>query len=157
MTTTRYTPEFVESFPTPLAAGVFYVSLEYNTCAHLCACGCGDEAVTPLSPAQWSFTYDGESISVRPSVGNWSLPASPTTSSTKVALSGHAASLPTRSPGTAPATVPLWTVQAPSLARFETSSVSTVLNPERPLTTLDPVRFAASLAGWAGASNPMLV
>lgn len=73
MKTTKYTPEFVESFPTPLAAGVFYVSLEYNTCAHLCACGCGDEAVTPLSPAQWSFTYDGESISVRPSVGNWSL------------------------------------------------------------------------------------
>jgi hypothetical protein len=73
MKTTRYTPDFVESFPTPLAAGVFYVSLEYNTCAHLCACGCGDEAVTPLSPAQWSFTYDGESISVRPSVGNWSL------------------------------------------------------------------------------------
>lgn len=73
MKTTRYTPEFVESFPSPLAAGVFYVSLEYNTCAHLCACGCGDEAVTPLSPVQWSFTYDGESISVRPSVGNWSL------------------------------------------------------------------------------------
>lgn len=73
MKTTKYTPEFVESFPTPLAAGVLYVSLEYNTCAHLCACGCGDEAVTPLSPAQWSFTYDGESISVRPSVGNWSL------------------------------------------------------------------------------------
>jgi hypothetical protein len=72
MKTTRYTPEFVESFPTPLEPGVFYVSLEYNTCAHLCACGCGDEAVTPLSPAQWSFTYDGDSISVRPSVGNWS-------------------------------------------------------------------------------------
>ena len=73
MKTTQFTPEFVESFPTPLEPGVFYVSLEYNTCAHLCACGCGDEAVTPLSPAQWSFTYDGESISVRPSVGNWSL------------------------------------------------------------------------------------
>ncbi len=72
MKTTRYTPEFVESFPSPLAAGVFYVSLEYNTCAHLCACGCGNEAFTPLSPVQWSFTYDGESISVRPSVGNWS-------------------------------------------------------------------------------------
>lgn len=73
MKTTQYTPEFVESFPTTLEPGVFYVSLEYNTCAHLCACGCGDEAVTPLSPAQWSFNYDGDSISVRPSVGNWSL------------------------------------------------------------------------------------
>lgn len=73
MKTTRYLPEFVESFPTPLDPGVFYVSLEYKTCAHLCACGCGEEAVTPLSPAQWSFTYDGDSISVRPSVGNWSL------------------------------------------------------------------------------------
>ena len=73
MKSTQFAPEFVESFPTPLQPDVFYVSLEYKTCAHLCACGCGDEAVTPLSPARWSFTYDGDSISVQPSVGNWSL------------------------------------------------------------------------------------
>jgi hypothetical protein len=70
----RYTPEFIESFPETMGAGVLYVSLEYGTCGHLCACGCGNEVVTPLGPAQWSITYDGRSVSLWPSVGNWSLP-----------------------------------------------------------------------------------
>lgn len=57
-----------------MAPAAFYISLEYNTCGHLCACGCGTEVVTPLSPALWSFTYDGKDVSVWPSVGNWALP-----------------------------------------------------------------------------------
>lgn len=73
MRTAHFKPDFVETFPDPLERGVFYISLEYNTCAHQCACGCGAEVVTPLSPAQWSFTYDGENITVRPSIGNWAL------------------------------------------------------------------------------------
>lgn len=73
MITTQFRPVFIDSFPTALKAGTFYISLEYSTCAHLCACGCGEEAVTPLSPEQWAFTYDGETISVRPSIGNWTL------------------------------------------------------------------------------------
>lgn len=72
--TTHYSPEFVETFPTPMTPAVFYISIEYNTCGHLCACGCGNEVVTPLSPAQWSFAYDGKNVSVWPSVGNWGLP-----------------------------------------------------------------------------------
>lgn len=72
--TQYYTPEFVETFPTPMAPAVLYISIEYNTCGHLCACGCGNEVVTPLSPAQWSFAYDGKDVSVWPSVGNWGLP-----------------------------------------------------------------------------------
>lgn len=67
-------PEFVTSFPTPMEHGVMYVSIEYNSCGHLCACGCGREVITPLSPAHWAITYDGENISIWPSVGNWSLP-----------------------------------------------------------------------------------
>ncbi|MFH9405198.1 DUF6527 family protein [Streptomyces sp. NPDC017638] len=47
--------------------------MPYRTCGHLCCCGCGEEVVTPLSPAQWSLTYDGESVSLTPSIGNWSL------------------------------------------------------------------------------------
>lgn len=66
--------EFAETFPDKLVPGVLYVSLPYSTCAHLCACGCGEEVVTPLSPAQWSLTYNGADITLRPSVGNWSLP-----------------------------------------------------------------------------------
>lgn len=71
---THLRPEFVTSFPTPMENGVMYVSVEYNSCGHLCACGCGREVITPLSPAQWKVTYDGDNVSIRPSIGNWSLP-----------------------------------------------------------------------------------
>jgi hypothetical protein len=66
-------PAFVETFPASMEPGVLYVSLPYRTCGHLCCCGCGNEVITPLSPAQWSLTYDGESVSLAPSVGNWAL------------------------------------------------------------------------------------
>lgn len=66
-------PSFVTSVPPELEPGVLYVSAHFSTAAHLCACGCGREVVTPLSPAQWGITFDG-SVSVTPSIGNWSLP-----------------------------------------------------------------------------------
>ncbi|WP_425414045.1 DUF6527 family protein [Pleomorphomonas oryzae] len=40
---------------------------------HRCCCGCGSEVVTPLSPTDWKLTFDGVSVSLDPSVGNWSL------------------------------------------------------------------------------------
>jgi hypothetical protein len=67
-------PEFTETFPTAMDPGVLYISIPYRTCGHLCCCGCGQEVITPLSPSQWSFTYDGENISLIPSIGNWGLP-----------------------------------------------------------------------------------
>lgn len=74
MKTKTLIPEFVETFPTPLQSGVVYISLEFGTGAHLCACGCGEEVITPLSPTQWSFTFNGRDLSMLPSIGNWSLP-----------------------------------------------------------------------------------
>jgi|ERR1051325_2015661 hypothetical protein len=65
---------FVEFIPTKLEAGVLYVSIPYRTALHACACGCGNEVVTPLSPADWTLTYDGEAVSLDPSIGNWSFP-----------------------------------------------------------------------------------
>jgi Family of unknown function (DUF6527) len=46
----------------------------YTTTVHLCACGCGNEIVLPLSPAEWQLYFDGESVSLTPSVGNWEYP-----------------------------------------------------------------------------------
>jgi hypothetical protein len=66
-------PEFTESFPTVMDHGVLYISIPYRTCGHLCCCGCGQEVVTPLSPAEWSLTYDGDNVSLTPSIGNWGL------------------------------------------------------------------------------------
>ena len=67
-------PVFTETFPPTMDAGVLYVSIPYRTCGHLCCCGCGHEVITPLSPAQWSISYDGENVSLAPSIGNWALP-----------------------------------------------------------------------------------
>jgi hypothetical protein len=60
--------------PERLDDGVLYVSLEHATMVHSCACGCGSEVVLTLSPTDWRLTYDGEAVSVWPSVGSWSLP-----------------------------------------------------------------------------------
>lgn len=56
--------------PPVLEEGVLYISTEYYLMAHLCASGCGEKVVLPLHPSQWRFTYDGDSVSVSPSVGN---------------------------------------------------------------------------------------
>lgn len=71
---TRIRPEFVTFAPQKLEPGVVYVSMEYATVLHLCCCGCGNQVVTPLAPARWRLTFDGESISLSPSIGNWSFP-----------------------------------------------------------------------------------
>lgn len=71
---TQIRPEFVTLAPDVLVPGVVYVSVEYATVLHACCCGCGNTVVTPLAPERWSLTYDGKTISLKPSVGNWSFP-----------------------------------------------------------------------------------
>ena len=65
---------FVAAIPSRLSSGVLYVAMKYGTAAHLCCCGCGAEIVTPLTPTDWSMTFDGETVSLSPSIGNWNLP-----------------------------------------------------------------------------------
>jgi hypothetical protein len=66
--------EFVKSIPGKLEERTLYVSMEYATVTHKCCCGCGNEVVTPLTPTDWKLTYDGESISLHPPIGNWNFP-----------------------------------------------------------------------------------
>jgi hypothetical protein len=66
--------KFVDSMPQPLENGTLYVSIRFRIVSHNCCCGCGHEVVTNLSPSGWQLTYDGESISLFPSIGNVSLP-----------------------------------------------------------------------------------
>lgn len=70
----RLEHRFVEDVPETLEQHVLYIALDCGTVVHLCACGCGGEAVTPLSRTDWSINYDGETVSLWPSVGNWSFP-----------------------------------------------------------------------------------
>jgi len=66
--------EFVEFIPEELDEGVLYISIPYATTQHKCACGCGSRVVLPLHPTHWKLTFDGETVSLSPSVGNWSFP-----------------------------------------------------------------------------------
>ena len=63
--------KFVEEMPSEIEDGVLYISIEYDVAKHKCACGCGAEIVTSLSPARYSLIYDGETVSLYPSIGNW--------------------------------------------------------------------------------------
>lgn len=64
--------KFVELIPSELEEGILYISVEYCTAIHKCVCGCGTEVVTPLSPTDWKLTFDGRSVTLYPSIGNWS-------------------------------------------------------------------------------------
>lgn len=66
------THKFVDFIPEKLDEQVLYISLTYKTAIHKCCCGCGKEVVTPISPTDWKIIYDGETISIYPSIGNWS-------------------------------------------------------------------------------------
>jgi len=63
--------KFVEYIPDKVEEDVIYVSIGFTTAVHKCVCGCGNEVITPLSPTDWKLTFNGESISLDPSIGNW--------------------------------------------------------------------------------------
>ncbi|MGA0602971.1 DUF6527 family protein [Caulobacter sp. KR2-114] len=66
--------EFVEFIPKGREWGVLYVSIPYATAVHSCFCGCGIKVVTPISPVGWQLIYDGETVSLFPSIGSWAFP-----------------------------------------------------------------------------------
>ena len=65
--------EFVESLPEKMEEGKIYLSIKFRTAGHKCCCGCGTEIVTPIRPNKWTLTFDGETVSLNPSIGNWQL------------------------------------------------------------------------------------
>lgn len=65
--------EFVKYIPDTLDESMLYVSIPFATIVHRCCCGCGHEIVTPLDPNDWKITFDGECVSISPSIGNWGL------------------------------------------------------------------------------------
>lgn len=66
--------DFVEFIPGKIQNGIIYISVKFKIIVHNCACGCGNKIVLPLDKSDgWILKYDGESISLSPSVGNWDL------------------------------------------------------------------------------------
>nr|EGQ9114482.1 hypothetical protein [Vibrio parahaemolyticus] len=66
--------KFVEFIPENIEQGTLYISMQYATAMHKCACGCGNIVVTPFSPTDWKLLFNGDSVSLSPSIGNWSFP-----------------------------------------------------------------------------------
>jgi hypothetical protein len=65
---------FVRAVPELLEPDMLYISIDYVTTSHLCACGCGAEVVLPIHPTKWQLTFDGVTISMAPSIGSRTLP-----------------------------------------------------------------------------------
>lgn len=63
--------KFIKNIPDDIQEGILYISIEYKTAIHKCVCGCGNEVVTPISPTDWQLSYNGETVSLYPSIGNW--------------------------------------------------------------------------------------
>jgi hypothetical protein len=61
----------MDTIPENLEFGILYVSIRFRMTIHACCCGCGDKVVTPLSPSRWQLIYDGKTVSLEPSIGNW--------------------------------------------------------------------------------------
>ena len=66
------TPQFVELIPDEIKEGVIYISMPYATATHRCACGCREIVVTPIKPTDWTLIWNGQSVSLNPSIGKWS-------------------------------------------------------------------------------------
>ncbi len=68
----KYKIEFVDTIPKNLKEGTLYICINCNVIVHKCACGCGEKTVTPLDKNNgWIMKYDGQSITLRPSIGNF--------------------------------------------------------------------------------------
>ena len=66
--------QIAHRIPEDLQPGLLYVCFDCNVVAHLCACGCGEKVVLPIDPQFWSVLYDGETVTLSPSIGNYQYP-----------------------------------------------------------------------------------
>jgi hypothetical protein len=63
--------KFVDFIPEKLEEGILYVSVNHCVAIHKCICGCENEVVTPIATTEWKLMFDGETVSLSPSIGNW--------------------------------------------------------------------------------------
>ncbi len=71
MRTNKMKIAFVDRIPVNINEGILYICLDCNVIVHLCACGCKEKVVLQIHPDFWKMIYDGEKISLWPSIGNF--------------------------------------------------------------------------------------
>lgn len=67
----KITVKYTKLIPKKLRNNTLYISNEYSTAVHLCACGCTNKVVTPFTSSDWSMIVNDEGVTLRPSIGNW--------------------------------------------------------------------------------------
>jgi hypothetical protein len=72
MKTIQYEPKYSEFLPEykDMKEGILYISNEYNTCNHLCPCGCGAEISLPFNRpnAHTLEITEDKTVSITPSI-----------------------------------------------------------------------------------------
>ena len=66
--------KFVQQMPECFEPNTLYISIDCAVAIHLCACGCHNRVITPLAPHLWTLEYNGENVSLKPSIGNYKFP-----------------------------------------------------------------------------------
>lgn len=76
MRVTEFETVFTDGIPHKLEQGKLYVCKKDKLVMHLCPCGCGEYVMTPIdgSDYSWQYTNHNGKITLRPSIGNFSLP-----------------------------------------------------------------------------------
>ena len=71
----KVTPRFVEQIPPgKRESGVILVCIKYGVMSLACPCGCGLTMDLSIEPHRWRIEWDGEHLSVCPSVSSSGLP-----------------------------------------------------------------------------------
>ena len=66
--------KFTKVIPEEIEENILYSSMEYRCAIHKCFCGCKEKIVIPFSPTDWKLIFYGNTVSIDPSIGNWSYP-----------------------------------------------------------------------------------
>lgn len=70
----KFRVEFVDFIPSLIVDCTLFISMKYKIAVHNCPCGCGNKVFTPICKNDgWTMHYDGETISLFPSIGNYKL------------------------------------------------------------------------------------
>ena len=71
----RFVCEFLDTIPNDenLKEGVLYISIKFYCAMHRCFCGCGEKVYTPIRPDRWHLTFDGDNVSLHPSIGSFQI------------------------------------------------------------------------------------
>lgn len=67
-------PIWCDEIPEKLKQNKIYISIQYHTSVHLCLCGCGNLAVTPLIKDGWFLSDVDNKITLTPSILNKNCP-----------------------------------------------------------------------------------